>query len=172
MGDIARGMIAPPVMTRFSCICQPLHLNCNPSTCKRAPRNRTFKSKNWVAGTSSNSDSAEIVCHRGELRDAALRGCITCPILYAGIAGSDNAPVVGDDSWPRVEKDEYVNIKIKARGELVHCKLSCAFPGTTRNYRHPINLVFYASWDSGTFPASVLCFSNFLNLGSLHIELQ
>jgi len=142
-----------------TCICQPLHHNCNPNTCDRAAdisiARGSYLTRRSTENISRGNDPAQIVCHRGELRDAALRGCITCAILFAGIAGSDQCPVVGNDSWPRTMKDERVNVEIKASGELVCCKLSSSSQ-SSRNFKHPINLAFYASHDSSTSPLSFL----------------
>jgi hypothetical protein len=134
------------------CICQPLHRNCNPSTCDRAPSNSIVETDHFarkiIEGASSEDDFIQIICHRGELRHAALHGCVTCAILYAGIAGLNNAPVVGDDSWPSKTSDRRVNVRITPRGELLRCELSYA-KKVTKNDKQPVKLAFYASENSG-----------------------
>ena len=146
--DVARMTTA----INFPCICQPLHRNCNPSTCDRAPSNSIVETdhiaRKTIEGASSKDDFIQIICHRGELRHAALHGCVTCAILYAGIAGLNNGPVVGDDSWPSKTRDRWVNVRITPRGELLRCELSYA-KKVTENDKQPVKLVFYASENSG-----------------------
>jgi hypothetical protein len=147
-----RASMSAALSVDTECICQPLHRDCNPKTCKRAPVNGTVEgdhfARQYTEGTSSKDDFIQIVCHRGELRHAGLLGCVTCATLYAGIAGLNNGPVVGADSWPRKTSDRRVHVRITPRGELLRCELSYA-DKATKNDKQPIKLAFYASENSG-----------------------
>jgi len=129
------------------CICQPLHRNCNPSTCRRALNVDNARRKDDVGklteSPSSKKRFTHVTCNRGDLRDAALGGCTTCAILYGG-AGPKDAPAVGNNPWPSVMVDENVMVQIRVVGGLVRCKIWPAVQ-TTRGYKLPINLAFYAS---------------------------
>ncbi|KAN0089660.1 HET domain containing protein [Hyaloscypha variabilis] len=158
--DITKDLDSDNVSPAPACICQPLHRNCNPSTCRRAPNVDTARNKDDLGklteSPSSKKSFIQVTCNRGDLRHAALRGCTTCAILYGG-AGPKDAPVVGNNPWPSVMEDENVMVQIRVVGGLVRCKLWPACQ-TTRGYKLPINLAFYAP-DRSYYRSSCQVFS-------------
>jgi hypothetical protein len=124
------------------CVCQTLHRNCNPSTCRTAAEfssareetNDTTLIRRSTSGTESPREST-----MGDYRAAALRGCTTCAILYSGLRHGS-----ASESWLNDAKNEEIIVEIKQTIEFLRCTLT-----NGRKRYEKADFVFYASKESG-----------------------
>jgi hypothetical protein len=101
----------------------------------------------------SDMDSPLLLCSRNDFRAQALKGCMACAILFAGLKAPPDSE---HTAWLVEADDEDVVVEIKTRPDFVHVYKRAY------NYRQRTNFTFYASENSSmcdfipTFFSSVL----------------
>lgn len=123
------------------CICQPLHRNCDPKTCEKAPLLVTERDEPEVRSSNSSSvlsiENCLLTCKMSELKQTALGGCVVCAIIYAGL----KTPLRNQPSWVGGASDEQLTVKIDTDLRDVEIRHGEDFAAFT----------FFASPDSGKF---------------------
>jgi hypothetical protein len=137
------------------CVCHHLHQSCSPRTCREAAKRKAGRTRPQnipIEGSSKLSDRPLFMGATLErLRQAAVRGCLVCGFLYAGL----NAPLDAKMSWIADEKEEDIVVVIRRSTDFVQV-YSRATAGRGGKYAV---FTFYASTDSSKLP--VHC-SNFI----------
>ncbi len=105
------------------CICQPLHRECDPSSCDKAPLlDEIIGELEGLSSRSSLVSSAEtdlVSCTMSDLKRTALGGCVTCAIIYAGLkspvstSGSDPALPVLAEGWNNDWSDDELVVRVR-----------------------------------------------------------
>lgn len=89
----------------------------------------------------SEVDSPLLLCSRSDFRAQALKGCMTCAILFAGLKAPPDSKYT---AWLVEANDEDVVVEIKIRPDFVHVYKRAY------NYRQRTNFTFYALENSST----------------------
>ena len=125
------------------CVCLPLHWNCDPKSCSKAAEYGSLGGQSpgatLMKRSTSDMDSPLLLCSRGDFRGQALKGCMTCAILYAGLR---SPPDSDHTAWLNEANDEDVVVEVKTRPDFVHVY------DRNNNYRRRTNFTFYASENS------------------------
>jgi hypothetical protein len=127
------------------CVCHHMHPSCSPYTCREAAKRELRKRQLQASMLEEPSVSGEqgtlMESTFKDIRQAAVNGCLTCGILYAGL----NAPLDPKTSWIADEKEEDLVVVIKSSTDFFQVS---RLPRRGRDGCES-NFAFYAAGDSG-----------------------
>jgi hypothetical protein len=134
---------------RPACICAALHRSCNPRMCSEAAICESLKQQHETIlsrspstrGSSTLGNEALVETTLNNVRDAALSGCATCGILYAGV----KSPLSTDSTWVAEMEEEKVFIVIGESSDFVQVY---SFPDGAEPWKYTA-FTFYATKGSG-----------------------